>query len=88
VRLQIEKTPLVRDRVERGAAPFLHFFGERDHLVDGVFAGEAPDKLLHHQSQVCLRFAGPEIRQDLDHHRNHHVHPAAADERECAVEIK
>ena len=29
-----------------------------------------------------------QVRQDLHHHRDHHVHPARADERDRAIEVK
>jgi len=35
-----------------------------------------------------MGFAGAEVGEDLDHHRDHNVHPAGADEGEGAVEIE
>jgi hypothetical protein len=69
----------VEQRVERDAAALLDMRSELDHLVHGLLAGEAPDEVLDYRAQFLLGFAGAEVRQDLHHHGNHHVHPAGAD---------
>ena len=65
-----------------------HLFGESDHLVERVFAGEAPDEGLDGAAQVVLAFAGVERGQDFEHHGHHDVHPTGADEGDGAVEIE
>ena len=65
-----------------------HLVGELDHLVHGLLAGQTPDEIFDHGAQLGLGFAGLQIDQNLDHHGDHHVHPAGADQREGAVEIE
>ncbi len=52
----VQVHPLVFQRIERRAAAARHLIGERDHLVHGLLAGEAPDEILDHRAQFALRF--------------------------------
>ena len=45
-----------------------------------LVGGEPPDEFLHDPAELFVRFTGFEIGEDLHHHRNHHVHPARADQ--------
>ena len=51
-----EELLLVFARIERRAAAERHLFGESDHLVEGVLAGEAPDEGFDGAAQIVLRF--------------------------------
>ena len=58
----------------------------RNYLAVAVFIGAA---LLMVGAMLGVgRLLRPAIRQDLHHHRDHHVHPAGADQGDCAIEIK
>ena len=84
----VQELLLVFARIEGRAAAQRHLFGERDHLVQRVFAGEAPDEGLDGAAQVVLAFAGAERGEDFEHHGDHDVHPSGADEGDGAVEIE
>ena len=88
-RVQAVQVPALVDQgIQRRAAAALHLFRQRDHLVDGLPAGEAPDEIFDHRAQLVFGFAGMEFGQNLHHHRHHHLHPAGADEGEGAIEIE
>jgi len=63
-------------------------FGELHHLVNGFLAREPPDEILDEGAQFGFGFAGFQFEESLDHHRDHYVHPARADQRKGPVEIE
>ena len=84
----VEVHLFIVQRIQRLAAAFRYLLGECDHLIDGLLAGKPPDEIFHHFAQFVFRFSGPELEQNFDHHGDHHVHPAGADEGKRAVEIE
>ena len=73
---------------QRRAAAAAHLVGQLDHLVDRLPAVEAHDEVLDGggQLRVALRRAG--LAQHLDHHGDHDLRPALADQRQGAVEVE
>src|SRR5205807_7572773 len=51
-------------------------------------ACQPADELLDDCAQVFLPLAGLEIHEDLDHHRDHDLHPPGADDGDGSIEIK
>ena len=85
---QVVKTLFVGERIVWCASAFLDFFTELNHLVDGLFAGEAVDKFGDQNAVFRFGFAGVEFGEYFDHHGDHDFAPALANERQCAVKIK
>src|ERR1051326_4871346 len=84
----VEVHLLVNQWIGRVAAAGFDVFRELDHLVHGLLAREPADELFDDQAQVVFALAGLGIPEDVDHHGHHYVHPAGANQRDSAVEIK
>src|ERR1017187_567026 len=83
-----EELLLVVARIEGRAAAQCDLFGQGDHLIESVLAGEAPDEGLDGAAEIFLAFTGVERGKDFEHHRQHDAAPSGADERDGAVEIE
>ena len=79
---------LILKRRRRLPAPLLDFGGVPHHLVDGLFAGQLSDILLHQARQFRLAFAAMERPQAIHHHGHHHVYPPRPHQRHGSIEIK
>jgi len=84
----VQVIALVCQRLQRPAAPALHFFGQLDHLVDGLLAGQAGYKLGDDLGNGRFLLSLRRGQQDLDHHRDHHLLPALPDKGHRAIKIK
>jgi hypothetical protein len=78
----------VRQRVERPAAALLHFLSKLDHLINRLPAIEPHDELFDVARQRRIVFRRPGVLEDPNHHGDHDLRPAFADQRQRAVEIK
>ncbi len=78
----------VGQRIARRTAAGLDFLGQADHLVDRLLAVELHDEIPHELRQIARRFVRARGRQLLDHHRDHHVRPAFADQAQRPVEVE
>ena len=84
----VEELLFVHAWIQRRAAAQCHLFGQRDHLIQRVFAGEAPDEGLDGAAQIVVAFAGAESGEHFKHHGQHDAGPSGTDERDGAVEIE
>ena len=84
--LEIEM--LIFERVERLGPALAYLMGELDHLIDALLAGEPVHKLGDDLGQRLLRLVLRRLEQELDHHGDHHLRPALAQQRDGAVKVK
>ena len=79
---------LICQRVLGRAAACANLLGQADHLVNRLFAVELHHEIAGQCRQLGGRLARAGGRQLLNHHGNHHVGPAFADEAQRSVEIE
>ena len=72
----------------RRAATLLDLFGQANHLVDRLLAGQFHDELAGQFAELLGRLVGARGREDFHHQRNHHVDPALPDQAQGAVEVE
>ena len=79
---------LVGERLQRRAAAAAHLVGELHHLVDRLPAVEPHHEVLDGGGQLGVGLRRARLAQHLDHHRDHDLRPALADQRQGAVEVE
>src|SRR5262249_33095637 len=79
---------LVDGRLLRNRAAFAHFFRQLNHLEDGGSAIQAGHVVADHGCQRRVALGSTGASQFLHHHRDHDVHPAAADQRQGAIKVE
>ena len=85
---QIVVLVFVLQRFSRRAAPRPDFLGQLDHLIDRLLAVESHHVFFHVLKQFLAGFPRAGGLQDVDHHRDHHILPVAAQQGDGSVEVK
>jgi hypothetical protein len=79
---------LVGNRVQGLSAAGTDLIGKLHHLVNRLPAIEPHDVIFDVSMQLLARLSGACGRESIDHHRDHHARPIAANERQRPVEVK
>ncbi len=79
---------LVGQRIARRSAAGLDLLAQADHLIDRLLAVELHHEVAGQSRQLGGRFARSRRGEFLDHHGDHDVGPAFADEAQRSVEVE
>lgn len=76
------------ERIQRIATASPDLVGELNHLVHRLLPRKPPDEVFHDGAQVFFLLACLAVEKQLNHHRDHHVHPAGSDQGNRTVKVK